>query len=325
MAIIIRLLKTSLLTSLAAVFGWIAYSRTAINRALPFMAPLDAPEQTLMAGLAGRLSYYADTSGHGRPVLLVHSINAAASAYEMRPIFEQLRGKRPVYAFDLPGFGRSDRQDRMYTIEVFVASITAMVEHIHAPDGVDIVALSLGGEFAAIAALRQVKQIHSLVLISPTGFNERLEGEEERRLEGSPNLYRAFSFQLWSQALFDLLTTRASIGYYLDKVFVGPVDQGLLDYCYVTAHQPGARYAPLYFVCGALFTPSVRERIYKRVQQPVLAIYDASDGFVSYEELEPFMQRFANWKAARVVPSSGLPQFEQLDTLMKSIESFWDS
>ena len=49
-------------------------------------------------GRAGRLSYYV--AGSGAPLLLVHSVNAAASAYEMRPLFEHYRGSRRVYAVD---------------------------------------------------------------------------------------------------------------------------------------------------------------------------------------------------------------------------------
>ena len=39
-----------------------------------------------------------------RPLLLLHSINASASAYEVKPLFEHYRQQRPVYAPDLPGF-----------------------------------------------------------------------------------------------------------------------------------------------------------------------------------------------------------------------------
>lgn len=320
---ILKLAAQTLTASLAASLGWIAYSRTSVNHAMPIQAPLDVPEQTLMAGLAGRISYYADTSGQGRPVLFVHSINAAATAYDHKPLFDRLRGKRPLYAFDLPGFGLSDRPDRIYTPDVFVASVMAMLKEINAPDGVDVVALSLGGEFAALAALRVPEQIRSLVIISPTGFSERMEGEEEQRLDNSRNVYRIFAFPLWSQAFFDLLTTRTSIRFFLDRIFIGPVDQGLFEYSYVTAHQPGARYAPLYFVSGALFTPSVRERVYKRIQQPVLAIYDTSASFVSYEELEPFVFSHPNWTMRRVSPTRGLPQFEQPEAVMQALEEFW--
>jgi pimeloyl-ACP methyl ester carboxylesterase len=61
-------------------------------------------------GRAGRVSFYV--AGQGAPLLLVHSINAAGSAYEVKPIFDALVGGRRVYAADLPGFGFSDRSKR---------------------------------------------------------------------------------------------------------------------------------------------------------------------------------------------------------------------
>ena len=39
------------------------------------------------------------------PLLLIHSINAAASAAEVEPLFTHYRQQRPVYAIELPGFG----------------------------------------------------------------------------------------------------------------------------------------------------------------------------------------------------------------------------
>lgn len=49
-----------------------------------------------------------------RPLLLIHSVNAAASAFEVKPLFYYYRGRRPMYALDLPCFGQSDRSDRFY-------------------------------------------------------------------------------------------------------------------------------------------------------------------------------------------------------------------
>ncbi len=72
----------------------------------PVLPPALSGERRVIRGSAGPLSYYA--RGAGKPVLLIHSINAAASAYEMRPIYERIVDAR-VFAPDLPGFGFSDR------------------------------------------------------------------------------------------------------------------------------------------------------------------------------------------------------------------------
>ena len=63
---------------------------------------------------AGRLSAYV--AGSGPPLLLVHSVNAAASAAEVRPLHEHYNASRRVFALDLPGFGFSERGDRRYTL-----------------------------------------------------------------------------------------------------------------------------------------------------------------------------------------------------------------
>ena len=66
----------------------------------------------------GSLSYYTDTPASvmdETPLLLVHTVNAAAGAHEVRPLYEHYRQLRPTYAIDLPGYGFSERSDRDYT------------------------------------------------------------------------------------------------------------------------------------------------------------------------------------------------------------------
>jgi hypothetical protein len=49
----------------------------------------------------GRLTYYSAASATGEnlpPLLLIHSINAAGSAYEIKPLYEHYRQSRTVYA-----------------------------------------------------------------------------------------------------------------------------------------------------------------------------------------------------------------------------------
>ena len=74
---------------------------------------------------AGRLSAYV--AGQGSPLLLVHSVNAAASAAEVRPLHKHYRASRTVFSIDLPGYGFSERSDRPYTPRLMTDALHAIV------------------------------------------------------------------------------------------------------------------------------------------------------------------------------------------------------
>ena len=62
-------------------------------------------------------------------MLLVHSVNAAGSACEMRPLFERHRAHRAVYALDLPGFGFSERSGLPYSPRLMTDAVLAMLDY----------------------------------------------------------------------------------------------------------------------------------------------------------------------------------------------------
>lgn len=77
--------------------------------------------------MQGRIAICCDSGSGGvaedRPLLLIHSVNAAASAFEVKPLFDYYRSRRPVYAIDLPGFGLSDRSDRCYSVRTMTDAV----------------------------------------------------------------------------------------------------------------------------------------------------------------------------------------------------------
>lgn len=306
------------------VGGWIAYSRFVIDHSLPLASAIVAPRKEFRCSRKGVLSYYFDEVGKGPPLVLLHSINAAASSYEMRPIFQHYRAHRWVYALDLPGFGFSDRGDHAYMPALYSEAILEFLR-IQVREPADVVALSLSSEFAAYAALQEPDAFRSLTLISPTGFTLRTGDRTPRQASerGASNMIHALlSARLSSQALYDLLTTRPSIHAYLRRSFVGPVDKGFEEYAYRTAHQPGARYAPLYFISGKMFRPDVRETVYDRLTLPTLVLYD-KDAYVSFDALPVYVMSHPNWQAVRITPTNGLPHFERMPAVARALDDFW--
>ncbi|MGB8648847.1 MAG: alpha/beta fold hydrolase [Anaerolineae bacterium] len=306
---------TLVVAPLALAAGWIAYSTFGINHAAPLPKAIHADQKFFVGRSGGGLAYYADTRAPGRPLVLIHSINAAGSAYEMRPLFDHYRTARPVYALDLPGFGFSERADRIYGPQLFEDAIVDFLE-TQVGQPADVIALSLGSEFAARAARTRPEFFQSLTMISPSGF-----AAEPREMDNS-SAYQALSYPLWGRPLYDLIASRSSIQWFLQQSFEGPVDQGMIDYDYATAHQPGAHYAPLYFISGKLFTPDIRTSVYNRLTLPVLVLFDR-DYFVSFAMLPATVKEHPNWRAVRVYPTRGLPQFEKLDEVTAALDSFW--
>lgn len=310
--------------SLAAAGSWILYSKLAVNHNMILPEALPVERRTFHSQAAGEVSYYAKREGTGRPLVLIHSINAAASAYEMRPLFMHYLGKRPVFALDLPGYGFSERPGRVYSPGLFVAAIRDFLES-EVGEAADVVALSLGSEFSARAAVEQPELFNSLVVISPTGFSAS-SGERASQQASSSGvsnaIHPAFSFPLWARPFYDLLTTRTSIEYFLRQSFMGQVPQDLIEYAYATSHQPGAEHAPLYFISGKLFTPNARQVIYEQVQVPSLVLYDR-DNFTSFELLPELLAKNPNWQAVRLVPTLGLPHFERLEDTVEVLNRFW--
>lgn len=291
--------------------------------------PLDA-ERGDLATPAGLVATYkgGPDSPPGRehpPLLLVHSINAAGSAYEVGPIFDRLRAHRAVYALDLPGYGFSDRAQRLYTPRVMTDAILAATEAIQAEHGgpVDALALSLSSEFLARAASERPAAFRSLALISPTGFDSRgpLNGPPGST-RGMPALYKGFTVGLWRRALFQLLTSRISIRYFLEKTWGSKaIDEGLLEFDVLTTSQPGAEHAPYSFIAGYLFSNDI-SRVYAGLTLPVWMVHGVRGDFVDYSG-KRLVEGRPNWTIA-IMQTGALPQFEQPDDFQSRYEAFLD-
>lgn len=276
--------------------------------------PIDAERRTLTQPAFGRLSYFVDDSADGRPLVLIHSLNAAPSSHEMRPLFQAFRGRRPVYALDLPGFGFSERGDRAYTVEMYVAAIAGFLSEVVGA-AANVVALSLSCEFAARAAVAHPELFNSLVLISPTGLGGPIPEPPELA-------NRILRFPLWSSSLFGLLTSRRSIEYFMGKQFVGEVPEPFVDAAYATAHQPGARFAPLAFLSGRLFSRDVFASVYAQLDRPTLILYDR-DPNVKFSRLPELLDANTHVAAVRIAPSLGLPHWEQPAAVAAALVEFW--
>jgi pimeloyl-ACP methyl ester carboxylesterase len=227
----------------------------------------------------------AATDATACPLLLVHSINASASAAEVKPLFERYGTRRPTLALELPGFGTSQRGRLPYSPQMMVQSVLRAALQFRAlglTQPIDVLALSLSCEFVALAVLEQPTWFRSVTLVSPTGLESgRAEAFDGGRTKDKPWLRRLLGAPI-GEPLFRLLTTPASMRWFLERAWGSPViDESLLAYGHVSARRPGARHAPAAFIGGALFTQGIAER-YALIAPPVWLAHGVRGEFADF-------------------------------------------
>lgn len=320
--------KLFLLAGAGLLLGLGACTSGAVKPVPALPQPVSGERLELISPEAGVLSYYAAGPDNGvadaRPLLLIHSVNAAGSAYEVLPIHEHFRATRPVYSLDLPGFGLSERSDRVYTPQLMTDAVLAVTQAIRARHGgvaIDALALSLGAEFLARAASEQPEAFATLALVSPTGFSgSKPRHGEPGSVVGQPWLYRALSWSAWDDGLYGVLTRPGTIRYFLERTWGSKaIDEGLWAYDQLTTKAAGAKHAPLYFVSAMLFSKDINT-LYDQLRQPVWLSHGIRGDFVDYRGTSWYADR-PNWQFTEF-PTGALPQFELPEQFLAAYARF---
>ncbi len=273
--------------------------------------PCRADSSTLPPALAGErltfqgLSCYV--AGQGPPLLLLHSVNATASAAEVRPLYERCRERHTVFALDLPGFGFSDRSARPYTPRLMADALhatTAQMRRRCGPGPVDAPAC-----------------FNRLALVSPSG----LSGTTPRRgppgaTRELPLLHALLTAPGWGPGLFRQLTRPALVRRFLEGASGSrQIDEAMWDYALRNARQPGAWRAPLQFLAGRLFSADIHT-VYESIPHPVWLSHGVQGDFADFRAL-PTLPRLAAWRHT-VFLTGALPYAERLRAFMGLLEDF---
>ena len=279
-------------------------------------------EFDLGEGLPRVRCYVDDPGSRGsarKPLVLIHSVNAAPSSMEMKPLFDHYRGSRSVYSLDLPGFGQSPRGDFPYSPTFYARVLARFLETALGGQSPDIVALSLSAEFLVRAIVEHEAPVSTATLISPTGVGNR----QPRTSQSAQGITGFLARSPLGTPLWRGLVSRPSIRFFLGQAFhSGLAPKSLVDYAYATSHQPGAKFAPFAFLSMALFTPNAVESLYQILSVPTFILYDR-DPNIGFERLDELLRMNSAIRAERVEPSLGLPHWEHTQRTCHLLDQFW--
>jgi pimeloyl-ACP methyl ester carboxylesterase len=249
---------------------------------------------SVLEGEQGRFAWtYGDifytVRGRGEPVVMVHGVYPGASSFEYRQIFLRLAERFRVYAFDLLGFGLSDRPAVLYTPDLYVDLVMDFIRQV--VGGVDhsvrVIASGLGAAFTVRAAAVRPHLFARLALIEPTGIEDFAGNPQEGVHLTQRWLLRAPGA---GQSFYGVLTSRASLRYFLRRMYGKGADisDDVVDYVALMARQPGGRFAPASLLSGTLDTP-IREE-YEGLRMPILLLWGKNATFTPLEHARAFRQ-----------------------------------
>ncbi|MDP9348420.1 MAG: alpha/beta fold hydrolase [Gemmatimonadota bacterium] len=267
---------------------------------------------------------YYSRRGAGRPLVFLHSVNAVASAFEMRPLVQRFARdtERPLYAPEWLGFGHSDRPEVVYAPELLEDQLEHFLEKVvRAPGGADVVGLSLGATYAAAVARRRPDLVRTLAAIEPAGLGEEpaeIGKVWSRLLFTLPGVQRAF---------YDRLTTPESLYQFAARNLFTPefgVPEEFIEYAAETARVEGAARPLDDFLSGRLFPHDATES-FRRLRQPVLVVY----GTVEERRLESYtaLPELEDRPNITILPlpTGSLPHWERPGVVYERVRELHDA
>jgi pimeloyl-ACP methyl ester carboxylesterase len=277
-------------------------------------APLAWRARSVRAAGARIAAFEAGSSAPSAPaVLLLHGLGHWSDAAWGRLIPELDPSMRYV-AFDLPGFGDSERPQAAYDLPYF----QHVVDDVTAATGLEEFALvghSLGGLIAAAYAGARPERVRRLALIAPAGF-----APAPRYL-----VYAlASTFARW---LFTRRPSRAFVTRTLRRAVYDPaaLDAPTLERAYVLSQDVGVREAFASVYAGAIQAFARRAELhggFARYAGPVFCAWGRHDRFIGVGALDDVRRVYPHLQSVILERSGHLAMVEEPGLLGAALRRF---
>jgi pimeloyl-ACP methyl ester carboxylesterase len=221
----------------------------------------------------GRVFYKKSGLGNSRPpVVFIHGFGAGISSFMWRKNFDPLANDFQVYAFDLLGFGLSDKPaGASYSADLYVDLVSDFIREV-AGYPCNIVASSLGAAYAVRVADEHPELVNAMILNAPSGSDNRRPG-----MAGAA-FYGLLQSPVLGTSFYNVMASERSIrDYARDVLFYDHrrVTDRLVTNLYATSHQPGAQHAIAAFLSGYLNTDT--RSPFSRLSQPTVLVWGKQD------------------------------------------------
>lgn len=238
---------------------------------------------------------YYTKKGNGSPLLLVHDLYPTSSQEEWKKIISVLARKYTVFAVDLPGCGRSEKPNIVYSNYYYVQMLSDFIRDV-IKEKTSVISTGKSGSFTVMAAKMYPNQFKDLYLVNPESFG---------KLSVLPNncskvIKALFRCPILGTFLYYLLTSSNQIDYdFREKAFYNPfcVTKELINVYYEAAHisNAGGRY--LFASLKGNYVNNNIEPAFSKLENTIYLIFgnkteNAENIAISYKKANPATEYF---------------------------------
>lgn len=217
------------------------------------------------------IRYQDSVTESAKTVVFLHGLGGSIESWQNNT--GQLSRSYRTVAFDLPGFGLSDKPYTKYTLSFFTSFVLHAIHKLNIGLPIHIVGSSLGGQIAANIAKTNPNKVGKLVLISPAGFTPK-------SFLGSPGL-RKYA------GIIDAIS-RAEIKKALSETTVGPVRGHDVSMAHERISMQGAKDA---FVSALKYSTTASRINVNKIKSPTLVIWGKEDHVIPVRFVLPFIEK----------------------------------
>ena len=216
----------------------------------------------------------AGTNNSGLPIVFIHGIGAGVSSFMWRKNFDDLAKDFRVFAFDLLGFGFSDKPPAApYSADLYVELITDFIREV-AGGRANVVASSLGASYAVRVADEHPELINALILNAPAGYDTM----NTRPGMAGAAFYGLLQSPVLGTSFYNVMASERGIRDYARRTLFYDyrrVTDRFVAHLYATSHQPGAQHAIAAFMSGYLNCDM--RAAFSRLDQPMVLVWGKQD------------------------------------------------
>ena len=221
-----------------------------------------------------KIRYLESGKGAKKHVLFIHGLGSAADRWMKIP--DELSSEFHSIAIDLPGFGESDKPEKMnYTIDEFRKIIVSFLKEIPIQnEQINLIGHSLGGYIASEIAIQNQDIVKQLVLIDSSGMLERPTPILDEYFEAAMN------------------PTQDNVRKAFEKMVADPkrIPQQLVDGFIRRVNMPNAKHAFESTLVNSATTQIGLERLRKINPIPTLILWGVHDNVIPLEHSQFFKE-----------------------------------